>query len=113
MKPMTSAHVEPADLLDLKLLPAWVKEPADAVNYEHYAGEDERWDPRKQRNHRGRRPTSKAQRPTSNRRAMDPRGVKKVGRARRAYRPHDRKESPRRETGSEITRQALPEVTIR
>ena len=27
---MTSPPVEPADLLDLKLLPAWVKEPVDA-----------------------------------------------------------------------------------
>jgi hypothetical protein len=113
MKPMTSAPVEPADLLDLKLLPAWVKEPADAGNYEHYAGEDERWDLRKQRDHRGKRPTSKAQRPTSDRRGMDPRGFKKVGRDRRAYRPQDRKESPRREARSEVARPALPEVTIR
>jgi hypothetical protein len=113
MKAMTSAPVEPADLLDLKLLPAWVKEPADTGNYEHYAGEDERWDPRTQRDRRGKRPTSKAQRPTSNRRGMDPRGFEKVGRDRRAYRPQDRKESPRREAGSEIARAALPEVTIR
>lgn len=39
---MSSAPVEPADLLDLKLLPAWVKEPAEAKNYEHYTGEEER-----------------------------------------------------------------------
>ena len=38
---MTSATVEPADLLDLKLLPAWVKEPAEARNYERYTGEEE------------------------------------------------------------------------
>jgi len=113
MKPMTSAPVEPADLLDLKLLPAWVKEPADAGNYEHYTGEDERWDLRKQRDRRGKRPTSKAQRPTSDRRGMDPRGFKKVGRDRRAYRPQDRKESPRREARFEVARPALPEVTIR
>ena len=110
---MTSAPVEPADLLDLKLLPAWVKEPADAGNYEHYTGEDERWDLRKERDRRGKRPTSKAQRPTSNRRGMDPRGFKKVGRDRQAYRPQDRKESPRREARSEVARPALPEVTIR
>ena len=65
MKLMTSAPVEPADLLDLKLLPAWVKEPADAGNYEHYTGEDEGWDLRKQRDRRSKRPTPKAQRPTS------------------------------------------------
>jgi hypothetical protein len=33
MKPMTSSRVEPADLLDLKLLPAWVKEPVEAKRY--------------------------------------------------------------------------------
>ena len=110
---MTSAPVEPADLLDLKLLPAWVKEPAGTGNYEHYTGEDERWDLREQRDRRGKRPTSKAQRPTSDRRGMDPRGFKKVGRDRRAYRPQDRKESPHREARSEIARPALPEVTIR
>src|SRR5262249_42225230 len=33
MKPMTSSSVEPADLLDLKLLPAWVKEPVEAKRY--------------------------------------------------------------------------------
>jgi hypothetical protein len=113
MKPMTSAPVEPSDLLDLKLLPAWVKEPAGAGNYEHYTGEDERRDVREQRDRRGKRPTSKAQRPTSNRRGMDPRGFKKVGGDRRAYRPQDRTESPRREARSEIARPALPEVTIR
>ena len=113
MKPMTSAPVEPADLLDLKLLPAWVKEPADAGNYEHYTGEDEGWDLRKQRDRRSKRPTSKAQRPTSNRRGTDPRGFKKVGRDRPAYRPQERKESPHREARSEIARPALPDVTIR
>jgi hypothetical protein len=30
---MTSSAVEPADLLDLKLLPAWVKEPVEAKRY--------------------------------------------------------------------------------
>src|SRR5205814_2395912 len=40
MKLMSSSPVEPADLLDLKLLPAWVKEPAEARNYERYTGEE-------------------------------------------------------------------------
>jgi len=38
---MPQSPVEPADLLDLKLLPAWVKEPAEARNYAHYTGEEE------------------------------------------------------------------------
>ena len=37
---MSSSPVEPADLFDLKLLPAWVKEPAEPRSYEHYAGEE-------------------------------------------------------------------------
>jgi hypothetical protein len=37
---MSASPVEPADLLDLKLLPAWLKE-SDAKNYyEHYRGEE-------------------------------------------------------------------------
>ena len=38
---MSSSPVEPADLLDLKLLPAWVKEPGEARKYENYTGEEE------------------------------------------------------------------------
>src|SRR6266576_4863094 len=41
MEAMSSSTVEPVDFLDLKLLPAWVKEPAEARNYEHYTGEEE------------------------------------------------------------------------
>jgi hypothetical protein len=40
MKPMTSSPVEPADLLDLKLLPAWVKEPVEPKRYADAEGED-------------------------------------------------------------------------
>jgi len=36
---MTSSAVEPADLLDLKLLPAWVKEPVEAKRYADVEGE--------------------------------------------------------------------------
>src|SRR5437762_1215481 len=39
MKLMTSPTIETVDLLDLKLLPAWVKEPAEARSYAHYSGE--------------------------------------------------------------------------
>src|SRR5437764_14273411 len=35
-----SAPVEATDLLDLKLLPAWVKEPGATNHYDHYTGED-------------------------------------------------------------------------
>ena len=36
-----SAPVEPADLVDLKLVPAWVKEPGATKDYKHYAAEEE------------------------------------------------------------------------
>src|SRR5882724_11248510 len=41
MNLMTSPTIETVDLLDLKLLPAWVKEPAEAKSYAHYTGEEE------------------------------------------------------------------------
>src|SRR2546430_8396631 len=41
MNLMTSPTIETVDLLDLKLLPAWVKEPAEARSYAHYTGEEE------------------------------------------------------------------------
>ncbi|HEU5313990.1 MAG TPA: hypothetical protein VFU08_09200 [Candidatus Udaeobacter sp.] len=39
MKPMTSSPAGPADLLDLKLLPAWVKEPVEAKRYADAEGD--------------------------------------------------------------------------
>ena len=37
---MSAAPVEPVDLLDLKFLPAWVKEPGATNHYDHYAAEE-------------------------------------------------------------------------
>src|SRR6266436_956501 len=51
MEPMSSSTVEPADLLDLKLLPAWAKEPVKAKNYGHYTGEENKRRPRNERDH--------------------------------------------------------------
>ena len=59
---MPQSPVEPADLLDLKLLPAWVKEPAEAKNYAHYTGEEESG---VQKNGRGRPQHRKTKRRTS------------------------------------------------
>jgi hypothetical protein len=39
MNVMSAPPVEPADLLDLKLLPAWVKEPGAKSQHDHYTGE--------------------------------------------------------------------------
>ena len=38
---MAQSPVEPADLIDLKLLPAWVTEPREPGRYERYTGEEE------------------------------------------------------------------------
>jgi hypothetical protein len=40
MNVMSAQPVEPADLLDLKLLPAWVKEPHATGHYDHYKPEE-------------------------------------------------------------------------
>jgi hypothetical protein len=40
MNVMTAPPVEAADLLDLKFLPAWVKEPGATNHYEHYTAEE-------------------------------------------------------------------------
>jgi hypothetical protein len=37
---MSAPPIEPADLLDLKLLPAWVKEPRATNHYDHYTAEE-------------------------------------------------------------------------
>jgi len=41
-----SAPPEPADLLDLKFLPAWVKEPRATNHYDHYTAEEAPTEPR-------------------------------------------------------------------
>ena len=40
MNVMSAPSVEPADLLDLKFLPAWVKEPRATNRYDHYMTEE-------------------------------------------------------------------------
>ena len=46
-----SAPVEPADLVDLKLMPAWVKESGATKHYNRYAGEKETSEPRRRDSH--------------------------------------------------------------
>src|SRR5438552_4958269 len=64
---MPPSPTEPVDLLDLKLLPAWVKEPTETKNYAHYEGEEIDRPPRERG--RGREPhRGKARRDRSERR---------------------------------------------
>src|SRR6266480_1372524 len=133
MKPMTSATVEPADLLDLKLLPAWVKEPAEARNYERYTGEEETPELHRRRHGKDKRTRSNAQpfsavdglrrgeRPTFNGRGADPRKLKKIRRdaesvrerSRHAQRRQDRREDWHHENRPKVSQPVAPPVTIR
>jgi hypothetical protein len=114
MKPMTSSTVERADLLDLKLLPAWVKEPVETSRYQRYAGEDEKRDLRTPRDR-------KVKHPKHNRTATDSRKFKRVtgdsekgSRAGRQARPRqDRRESPHHEARPKISQPVVPEIAIR
>ncbi len=109
---MTSSTVQAADLLDLRLLPAWVKEPIDTSDYQRYAGEDEREDLR------GRR---KGKRPTHKRTATDLRKFKRTGHdsergprtARRARPGPNRRESSHREIQAKVSAPVATEVAIR
>jgi hypothetical protein len=112
MKPMTSPTVEPADLLDLKLLPAWVKESAGAKNYRHYAGEEETPELRRQWNGKGKRSTP-AQRSTFSGRGANLRKFKKVGRDRRARGEPGGREDRHHENCPKVSQPIEPPVTIR
>src|SRR4029450_1467602 len=55
MNLMSAPPVEPADLLDLKLLPAWVKEPGATKHYDHYTAEEQTSELRSSDRHRKRK----------------------------------------------------------
>jgi hypothetical protein len=119
---MTSSPVEAADLLDLKLLPAWVKEPVEPKRYADVEGEHGPERPARHRRgalaHRGRRSTLDSGRP----RAGAQRPITKPGKheARRHRFEPDRQSArrarmedrPRGEEHPSVTRTPL-EITIR
>jgi hypothetical protein len=113
MKPVTTPTVEPADLLDLKLLPAWVKEPAEATNYERYTGEEVTGELHRRWDGKGKRSTSNARRSTFNDRGADLRKFKKVGRDRRARRGPGDREDRHHENRPKVSQPIAPPVTIR
>src|ERR1700746_56525 len=120
---MTSSPVEPADLLDLKLLPAWVKEPVEANRDADVEGEHGLERPARHHRaaptHRGRRstldsgrsrggvqlPITKPGKHEARRRRFEPDRHS----ARRGGAPEDR---PRGEEHSSVTRTPL-QITIR
>ncbi len=89
MNVMSAPRVEPADLLDLKLLPAWLKESDPKNHYEHYAGGEEIGENRVHRHanrHQDRRFRSRQRRDD-----------KQGARSKPARQPEKR--TPRRQTG--------------
>ncbi len=118
---MPVSPVEPVDLLDLKLLPAWVKEHTEERSYDYVESEEARG--RDRRHPRGKRPTSNAQPPTlkADKRDLSRQRKGKVGRDRLARRIHDRHEQDRdrclrpvsRAGGQHKPPVAPPEITVR
>jgi hypothetical protein len=125
---MASVPVEPVDLLDLKLLPAWVKESAEAGSYPEYVGDEadqiqrgpERVGDMRRGGHRNRPPkgrhqtTPRRQQASStkegriHRQYDDGRGFKRPDRPSRDRRP------PRRQgVAHEEKRQKAPEAIAR
>ena len=88
---MTSPTIETVDLLDLKLLPAWVKEPAEARSYAHYSGEGDTG--RRKARHGPQRGKPKRRTPINREQASN---IQRQ--TRKADRPH--REASRNKTGS-------------
>ncbi|MDB6147985.1 MAG: hypothetical protein JWO45_1649, partial [Spartobacteria bacterium] len=84
---MSPSSFEPADLLDLKLVPSWVKESGGIESYAHYKGDEEAERPRG-RDDRGpgrdRRPKKHPGRPSD--KGQERRGPRRDG-ARKPQRP--------------------------
>src|SRR6266702_1511725 len=109
---MPVSPIEPVDLLDLKLLPAWVKEPTEERKYDYVESEEGRG--RDRRHPRGKRLTFK----------VDKRDLSRQGRGGRdrgARRIHDRHEQDRDRGPRPVFRAkdqhkpsvVSPEITVR
>ena len=114
---MSVSPVEPVDLLDLKLLPAWLKEPSEERKYDYV--ESEEAGGRDRRHPKGRTPN--VQRPTFKARRSELSRQGNLGRDRRAHRIHGRHEQDRDRRprpGSRAGDQGIPiatppEITVR
>jgi hypothetical protein len=97
------------DLLDLKLLPAWVKEPVETKSYEHYTGEEE--EPRRKGKRSGPKgfraqPSASKGKPADSRRDRPPRHRK--GPPRRENRDRQDRPPVRADRPLEVTIRFLP-----
>jgi hypothetical protein len=94
--------IDLVDLADLKMLPAWVKEPSPAERYAQHEGEDEQRETRREKPfRRGKKPFPK-----------DRRTAKPVERDRRR-RPQDRHRQHRRDNRPRPVEKPPPPVTIK
>ena len=93
---MSAPSLDPADLLDLKLMPAWVKEPSTREDYADYKGEEVPDRPERV----GQRPRSRDQS-----RPKQRRGPEQFGKRERSDR---RKISQRKDRGREFHRENRP-----
>jgi len=109
-----SAPTTPTDLLDLKLMPAWVNEPAGGTDYSEYTGEE------------GAAPFNRERRPPQRGREGAPRGPRPQGRRddrkpreqrdqrRPGPRPEGRRdEAPRHPREQREAPAPLPQVSVR
>ena len=114
---MPSPPVEPVDLLDLKLLPAWLKEPADAKQYQDYQGEEGEGRRRGERDQDRRFRKPKSQRPFAKKRETDkperPRGPQDRDRRDRAPRDRDGRNRPSQDRPAAMPPPKPLEIEIR
>src|SRR5947209_4023153 len=123
---MSSGPIEPGHLLDLKLMPSWLKESATAPSYDHYQGDEGRDIGERPRDGaRGRRPSPPrgpggrregGPRPAGDRRP--PRRDGRSGDARRSHGPQERRpqaaDDDRRRAAQEKAERALADrVAVR
>jgi len=125
MQAMSSSTAETIDLLDLKLLPAWVKQPAEAKDYGHYTGEEEtlelgrRWGDKSKRLRSHARPASavdglrRGELSTFSGKRADLHKSKGVGRDRRVSRGQDRRGDRHHEDRHKVFQPIAPAVTTR
>lgn len=130
---MSAPSLDPSDLLDLKMMPAWVKEPSGREDYTHYDGEEpvDRA-PRHGQRPRGRDGGQRERRPSTGRSDRDkqrPRGGgpnrergrgtagergrgPNQDRGRRDDRRHERPQPPKPEQPLEVAVQFLPRTAV-
>jgi hypothetical protein len=112
---MSVSSVDPGDLLDLKLMPAWVKEPSAREDYADYEGEDvaDRREPAREQRRGPRRPGRKGEPLSGRGRKRDDHG-RRGDADQRGSRNFRRREqsTPKPERPPEVAAQFLPRSAV-